>query len=93
VRAAARDDLQRTLAERGVASLVHFPVPVHRQPAYAGRLTHGPLPHSERAAREVLSLPMFPELTDQDVERVAAAVRQSLASFPAASPAPSRTPS
>jgi dTDP-4-amino-4,6-dideoxygalactose transaminase len=80
VRTPARDALQRALAERGVGSLVHYPVPVHQQPAYAGRRSQGPLPHSEGAAREVLSLPMFPELVDADLERVSAAVKESLVS-------------
>jgi len=85
VRATGRDELQRALEARGVGSLVHYPMPVHLQPAYAGRIAHGPLPHSERAAREVLSLPMFPELSDADVDRVCAAVRESVGPAAAAS--------
>ena len=55
-------------------------MPVHLQPAYAGRVrTPGPLPHADEAARTVLSLPIHPELTDADVGRVAAAVHESLA--------------
>ena len=77
IRSERRDALAAGLAERGVQTLVHYPVPVHLQPAYSGRgLTAGPMVETERAAREVLSLPMFPELTDEQVERVAAAVRQ-----------------
>jgi dTDP-4-amino-4,6-dideoxygalactose transaminase len=43
---------------------------VHSQPAYCGRIEHGALPESERAAREVLSLPMYPELSDAAVDSV-----------------------
>jgi len=76
VRAERRDALQIFLKERGIGSLIHYPVPVHLQPAYRGRLGDvGSLPETERAAREVLSLPMFPELTEAEVRQVADAVR------------------
>ena len=62
----------RTLA---IGALIHYPVPVHLQPAYAGRLPGSDaLPETEAAARQVLSLPMFPELTDEQVRIAAAAV-------------------
>ena len=52
---------------------MHYPVPVHLQPAYAGRVrVQRALSHTEAAAREIMSLPMFPELTFADVETVAA---------------------
>ena len=69
-----RDDLQAHLKSQGVGSLVHYPVPVHLQPAYAGHATRA-LPATERAAREVLSLPIYPELGDDEAHRVASAVR------------------
>jgi dTDP-3-amino-3,4,6-trideoxy-alpha-D-glucose transaminase len=73
---ARRDELQAFLAERGIGSSVHYPSPLHRQPALAGLLPAPPeLPHAERAAREVLCLPMFAELTEPEVDRVVAAVR------------------
>lgn len=76
VRSARRDELQAFLKDRGIGSLVHYPVPVHLQPAYRGRLGDtGSFPEAERAAREVLSLPMFPELTEEQVRQVAEAVR------------------
>ncbi|MDQ1613853.1 MAG: hypothetical protein QOG00_3784 [Pyrinomonadaceae bacterium] len=70
-----RDALQQHLAAAGVQTGVHYPVPVHLQPAYAS-LGHraGDFPQAERQAARVLSLPMFPELTGAQVERVAAAV-------------------
>jgi dTDP-4-amino-4,6-dideoxygalactose transaminase len=61
VRSASRDELRRQLKAAGVGTLVHYPVPVHLQPAYA-HLRHGGLGETESAAREVLSLPMYPEL-------------------------------
>lgn len=71
-----RDELQAFLRERGIGTLVHYPVPIHLQPAYRGRLGDvGTLPETERAAREILSLPMFPELTEAEVHQVAEAVR------------------
>ncbi len=72
---AERDALQKFLAERGIGSSVHYPSPLHRQPALAALLPEPPeLPRAERAAREVLCLPMFPELEPAEVEAVASAV-------------------
>lgn len=70
-----RDELQKFLAERGVGSSVHYPSPLHRQPAMAALLPEPPeLPHTEQAAREVLCLPMFAELEPVEAEAAAAAV-------------------
>jgi dTDP-4-amino-4,6-dideoxygalactose transaminase len=70
-----RDALQSHLEARGIGTAVHYRTPVHLQPAYSD-LGWGPgsLPEAERAAREVLSLPMFAEMTDEMVAAVAAAV-------------------
>jgi len=79
VRVADRDGVRARLGERGVGSAVFYPVPLHLQECFAalgGRA--GDFPEAERAAREVLALPMFPELTDAEVERVAAALVESL---------------
>ncbi|WP_300297788.1 DegT/DnrJ/EryC1/StrS aminotransferase family protein [Ferrovibrio sp.] len=75
---ARRDELQAKLKERGVGTLIHYPVPVHLQPAYKGRVALGPggLPRTERAAKSVLSLPLYPQLSDADVDTVIATVRQ-----------------
>lgn len=71
VRSGERDELQSFLASKGVGALVHYPVPVHLQPAYSGRLARGAdLAETERAAREVLSLPMYPELSGADAGKV-----------------------
>jgi dTDP-4-amino-4,6-dideoxygalactose transaminase len=76
-----RDALQAKLKELGVATLVHYPVPVHLQPAYKGRIALAPggLPKTERAALSVLSLPMFPQLEDAQADAVIAAVRKAWA--------------
>jgi dTDP-4-amino-4,6-dideoxygalactose transaminase len=73
--AARRDRVKQHLAERGIASVVYYPVPLHLQPLYAGAgLKPGALPQSERAADEVLSLPIYPALTEVQIARVAQAV-------------------
>lgn len=74
IRAPERDRLQAYLKARGIGTLVHYPQPVHRQPAYAGRLKHGDMTHSERAAASILSLPMYPELQDEQVAQISEAV-------------------
>lgn len=72
VRSSKRDALKARLKEQGIATLIHYPVPVHLQPAYRNRVMIGSngLLETERAAREILSLPMFPQLSDEQVERV-----------------------
>ncbi|MGO4441347.1 DegT/DnrJ/EryC1/StrS family aminotransferase [Rhizobium sp. RAF56] len=77
VRSRDRDGLQRALQAEGIQSGLHYPIPVHLQKAHAdlGYLP-GDFPQSEAAAREMLSLPIYPELTARQVEQVAAALRQ-----------------
>jgi dTDP-4-amino-4,6-dideoxygalactose transaminase len=76
VRSANRDQLGERLRAEGVATGVHYPIPVHEQPAFAGNLrVVGSLAHTEAAAREVLSLPMYPQLTDEQVDEIAGKVR------------------
>lgn len=75
VRSARRDALRAFLAKRGVGTLVHYPMPVHRQPAYRGRVRcAGPMTATEQAAGEVLSLPMHPELKAAEAREVIRAV-------------------
>ncbi|MFL6232439.1 MAG: DegT/DnrJ/EryC1/StrS family aminotransferase [Thermoanaerobaculia bacterium] len=77
VRTSRRDELMAFLKERGIASAVHYPSPLHHQPALKGlvEVRDEDLPVSTAAAREVLCLPVFPELTNAEVEAVSAAVR------------------
>ena len=77
VRTKQREALQSALMARQVQTGIHYPIPIHLLPSYA-ELGHkaGDFPHSERAAEEVLSLPMFPELSAAQIEEVAAAVRE-----------------
>jgi dTDP-4-amino-4,6-dideoxygalactose transaminase len=76
VRHPRRDELKKYLEENGVGSAVHYPVPLHLQKVYAP-LGHkaGDFPVTEKAASEVLSLPMFAELTDAQIKRVAEVVK------------------
>lgn len=77
VRTGAREPLMRHLEARGIQSLIHYPVPTHLQPAYAdGAAPAGSCPVAERAAREIVSLPLYPSMSEADVERVAEAVRE-----------------
>jgi dTDP-4-amino-4,6-dideoxygalactose transaminase len=77
VRAARRDRLRKFLAERGVITGVHYPVPLHLQPAFRdGGMKRGALPVAEQACREVLSLPLWPYMPETAVEEVAARVRE-----------------
>jgi len=79
VRVANRDEVARRMAERGVRTAVYYPVPLHLQPMYRDLgYREGDFPEAERAAREVLCLPMYPELTDAQVDEVIEACRQSL---------------
>jgi dTDP-4-amino-4,6-dideoxygalactose transaminase len=71
VRAPRRDDLQRYLGSQGIQTGIHYPIPIHQQKAYCDlRYPDGAFPVTERTAREILSLPMFPELAGRDIERV-----------------------
>lgn len=74
LRTVDRTGLKARLAAQGIASDVHYPTAIHCQPAYAARFRSGQFPEAERAADEVLSMPLVPELTDEEVERVAAAL-------------------
>ena len=77
VRAFRRDDLRTFLAQRGIGTEVYYPLPLHLQKcfAYLGYRA-GDLPESERAAREVLALPMFPELREDEQQRVVAGIAE-----------------
>jgi aminotransferase EvaB len=80
IRTPRRDQLQQYLAERGIESRINYPTPIHLMRGYRF-LGYGPgaLPVTERLAGEILSLPMYPALTDSEVERVIAAIRAFVA--------------
>ena len=77
VRTPQREAVQARLRGLGVATGIHYPSPVHQQPAYRDRVALGPsgCQQTEAVARDVLSLPLYPELTDAQVEQVCAALR------------------
>ncbi len=78
IRHAKRDALQKRLAQLGVGTMIHYPIPPHLQKAYKDLgIPSGSLPLSEMIHREVLSLPMGPTMTQEDVDAVIAAVRQA----------------
>lgn len=86
VRVAHRDAVRDRLARAGIGTAIHYEVPAHRMPEYAGaEIGPGGLPHTERVVGEILSLPMFPQLASHAVERVAAALLEA-----ATSPSPGR---
>jgi dTDP-4-amino-4,6-dideoxygalactose transaminase len=79
IRIEQRDALQKFLSERKIGSTVYYPYPLHLQPLYAS-LGHqaGDFPHAERAAQEVLSLPMYPELRKEQIARVVESIAEFL---------------
>jgi UDP-2-acetamido-2-deoxy-ribo-hexuluronate aminotransferase len=79
VRSAERERVREHLAARGIPTVVHYPVPLHRQPAFAALPSiPGGLPVSERICREVFSLPMHPFLTAGEIDEVVQAIEESL---------------
>lgn len=72
-----RDELQRRLADEGIATFVYYPIPIHQLPAYAN-LEFGPLPNADQCSAEVLSLPIWPYMRRSDQERVASVIRNVL---------------
>jgi len=72
-----RDALAAALKERGIGTLVHYPIPLHLQPAFAelGK-KRGDFPAAEHAAGEILSIPLFPEMSDAQAEAVIRAIRE-----------------
>ena len=77
VQSVHREKLQDVMRAAGIATALHYPKPIHLQPAYAGRIKGSDrLPETESLYRQILTLPMYPELTDSDVEKVCDVLRQ-----------------
>jgi len=77
IQAANRDALQEFLLDRGIQTLIHYPIPAHLQNAYSYRgYKPGDLPTTEHVARRIISLPMFPELTDKEIDLVIEGIRE-----------------
>ncbi|HEY0250683.1 MAG TPA: DegT/DnrJ/EryC1/StrS family aminotransferase [Kofleriaceae bacterium] len=77
VDAAKRDAIREGLGKAGIATAIHYPTPIHLQKAYA-HLSQAACPVAERAAKEMISLPMFPDLTDEQVDYVSAELAKLL---------------
>ena len=73
--AVSRDELRKRLVDRGIGAEVYYPLPVHKQPFYKSLGYADHLPNSEKAAKEVLSLPVHPSLTKEDLENVVRAIQ------------------
>jgi dTDP-4-amino-4,6-dideoxygalactose transaminase len=79
IRVKDRDGLKQRLADRGIGTAIYYPLGLHLQECFRGLgYRAGELPETERACREVLALPVYPELPEEQVRYVAAAIRESL---------------
>lgn len=73
-----REAVRKILQEEGIPTAVHYPIPLHRQPVFAGlNLAEGSFPAAEFAAKRVLSLPMHPYLTDEEIVRIASSLAKA----------------
>ena len=79
IRSASRDRLKNFLQKKGIQTLIHYPVPIHMQPAYKERLPgSGKLPITEQIVGEILSLPIYPELSNENQELIIKSVLEFL---------------
>ncbi|MGH7596764.1 MAG: DegT/DnrJ/EryC1/StrS family aminotransferase [bacterium] len=77
IRTAQRDQLCSFLAERGIQTIIHYPVPVHLQEAYLDlNVPAGALPNAEKAAKEIVSLPFYPEILEDEIELLTVTIRE-----------------
>jgi dTDP-4-amino-4,6-dideoxygalactose transaminase len=80
IRSQKRDALQTYLKEHGIGTAIHYPSPVHFQPFYSrGQNRHGQFPAAEKICNEILSLPMYPELTEEQIKHVVATIKEFMA--------------
>jgi dTDP-3-amino-3,4,6-trideoxy-alpha-D-glucose transaminase len=77
IRTAQRDQLCSFLAERGIQTIIHYPVPVHLQEAYRDlNVPAGALPEAENAAKEIVSLPFYPEIREEEINFLTTTIRE-----------------
>lgn len=75
IRVPYRDAVQKALADKGISTVIHYPIPIHMQGAFAGKWKEGDFPNAEALSRNILSLPMFAEMTEEQIREVCDAVR------------------
>src|SRR3989344_1774935 len=77
IRTKNRDNLQKFLSEKGISTVIHYPIPIHLQKAYASLgYKKGSFPIAEKLASEIISLPMFPELKNKEIEYVVESIKE-----------------
>jgi dTDP-4-amino-4,6-dideoxygalactose transaminase len=77
VRVKNRDEVQKKLQDKGIATGIHYPIPIHLQKAYAGHWKKGEFPVAEKLAEEILSLPMYAEMTEEMVKEVCEVLKEA----------------
>jgi dTDP-4-amino-4,6-dideoxygalactose transaminase len=74
-----RESLRNLLKEEGIGAAIHYPMAIHQQPAYIGRIRgSNDLPYTENLYKKILSLPIYPELTDDQIERISSTLKKCI---------------
>jgi dTDP-4-amino-4,6-dideoxygalactose transaminase len=82
IRTQKREALQKYLSENGISTGLHYPIPLHLQKAYANNgFKEGDFPHAEKVASEILSLPMFPNLSEEQIENIAKKIKEFISNL------------
>lgn len=76
IRVEKRDELQKFLTTKNIPTAIHYPIPLHMQPAFRGFAAEGSLPEAEKAAKEVISLPMHPDLLEEEIEYITNSIKE-----------------
>ncbi len=76
IRVEKRDELQKFLSTKNIPTAIHYPIPLHMQPAFKGFAEEGSLPEAEKAAMEVISLPMHPDLLEEEIEFITNSIKE-----------------
>jgi len=76
IRVEKRDELQKFLSSKNIPTAIHYPIPLHLQPAFRGFASEGSLPEAENAAKQVLSLPMHPDLLPEEIDYITNSIRE-----------------